>query len=200
MESSFFSSIRSSFASELSNAAKEHGYSLGKMHCFELVASFHCFNTDAALKASGLLDGPRYPAGSISVDEDAVRSRAAVLKINDPEAVDFFVDTLRSLHEDEFDELKSLANRLERNIKNVCSFDYYTGYQGSALLDEQDWRACGEIASREDFEDFLYCGSPYSTISVLATAYPDPSYGGCYTANPDAVMNIVAYIRDHLNE
>lgn len=189
--------LSKAFADELTNHVKSLGHGWKHMHSFELIAAFHGFKSAAALKASGLLESARYPDYGVNIDESFAADRASQLGI-DPESTAAAIQKLHELYDEEHIPSISLAKRLERDIAYNCEMDPQWGYVGAALLDEDDWRACGDIASSDGFVDYMYTANTYSAISVIATAYADPSYEGLYQANPDAVLNIVAFLKSQL--
>lgn len=191
---SYFISLKDYFADTVKDAVQESNLHICYGHCFELIAAFFGFNTYAALKANGVLSKDKYQ-NVPKVDLKKLTERASRLQISN-DVLDVVEDCLLSLHSDEKNPLISLTKRLSRNVKhnsylNDTSIDPI--FDGSVFLDEKDWKNCGDIASRNDFNDYLFTITPWPTIATIVAVH-NYSIDGFYQINPDSVLNIIKFL------
>ncbi|NMF89996.1 hypothetical protein [Aromatoleum petrolei] len=197
MENTYYPPLYKSLADELKSSANATGIKLGHQRSLELIAKFHGFNKYASLRENGLLSGLRYPVpAAIGIDWNAVKG--AISSYNDELTVDDegpICGILYELYCDECDPLRSLSKRLARRINVTCDFGSDNDYAGTVLLDYEDWKACGDIASLDAFVDGLYRLGPWPSIAAIAMSKPDRQYGGLYPVEPGSILNILAFLR-----
>lgn len=191
---SYFISLKDCFADTIQATVENSNLHIGRGHCFELISSFFGFNTYAALKANGFLSKDKYQYKP-PVDLNKLTERANRLQISDP-VLEIVENCLLSLHSDEQNHRISLSKRLARNVKHNCSL--YKAPRGpifdsSVFLDEEDWENCGDIASSNSFEDYLFTDMPWPTIAAIVSVHNNP-IDGFYPINPDPILNIIAFL------
>ncbi|WP_180114934.1 hypothetical protein [Acinetobacter sp. YH12063] len=191
---SYFISLKDFFANTVQDTVKDTSLHIGRGHCFELISAFFGFNTYAALKADGFLSKDKYQYQP-TIDVNKLSERANRLEISQL-VLDIVEDCLLSLHRDEQNHHISLSKRLARNVKYNCSL--YKGprgpiFDGSVFLDEEDWKNCGDIASSNKFEDYLFIDMPWPTIATIVSVHNNP-IDGFYPINPDPILNIIAFL------
>lgn len=160
-------------------------------YCVETVSRFFGFKSQAAHIASGGYDVDRI-IDMPSYDDQTLFELANRHGIADPE---FVSEMLERLVSEECDPRISLAKRLVRSVRENCEFSE-AGYVGSAILKPEDVDACGHSACEPEFVDFLFASSPFLSIQVFSHATVDRSLQGHCAVDPDAALNIAAYLHD----
>lgn len=194
-ELSYIQPIKVYFADTIQNKVSSSNLLIGRSHCFELIAAFFGFNTYAALKANGLLSRDKY-LYQPEIDLGKLSKRASHLEIPEP-TIKIVEDCLLSMHYDEQDHITSLSKRLARKVKYTATL--HKGYQkpifaSGVYLDEQDWENCGNVASSDEFEDYLYTYMPGPTIQFIVLAHRDANSDGYYEINVDPIVNIIEFL------
>jgi len=165
-------------------------------HAREIVARFFGFRTEAALRASGLLESDRI-AGPIVLDHTAAIERAVELtKLANDNLADAVEKSLRQLIDTLTSDATSLAVRL---VLNLCCLAEWLPeanvISGYALLTREDLMACGEIAARDDFHDLIFTSQPRPTIAYIAGSIDVVERtSGLHQVFPDAILNVAAFV------
>ncbi|WP_151745561.1 hypothetical protein [Acinetobacter calcoaceticus] len=191
---SYFISLKDYFVDTVKDAVQQSNLHICRGHCFELIAAFFGFNTYAALKVNGFLSKDKYQ-NEPTVDLKKLTERASSLQISN-DVLDVVEDCLMSLHSDEQNYLISLTKRLARNVKHnsyLSDTSIDPIFEGSVFLDEEDWKNCGDIASRNHFKDYLFTITPWPTIATIVAVH-NYSIDGFYQINPDSVLNIIEFL------
>lgn len=191
---SYFISLQDYFADTIQSAVKEFNLHIGRSHSFELVAAFFGFNTYSALRADSLLSKDKYQ-NEPNINLEKLIERATRLQISN-EVIEIVQDRLLALHYDEQDHFISLTKRLARNVKHNSYLNNTSLgpiFDSSVFLDEEDWQNCGDIASSDDFVDYQFAMTPWPTIASIVSIHNNP-VDGFYQINPDAVLNIIAFL------
>jgi hypothetical protein len=170
------------------------GLKLGRQHTIELIAA--CHNMDAAgLSLSGML-ASLDPVIPNAVPWEFVTRR--ILKTApemSAEQVAVIHSVLARLWDEESQPQLAFAKRLARIIATNCDFFEGEGYVGSVFLLEEDWLACGQIATRDDFLDGLAEQLPWPSIVPISQARPERLYDGFYQVEPGCILNVLAFLR-----
>lgn len=184
-----------SMSRELQFHAEQRDVAVGNGLAIETTSGFFGFKSHAALIADGTcfvdrLDGE-------TVDEDLAIERASTIGDGKlaPHA-EMLVEILRDLYDEELNEDTALAKRLVRSVLSNCEpcDDCGPTFTGSAVLKVQDIEACQEVCARDDFEDFGFKSYPFASGHAFATANPDSSLDGHCIVNPEAALNVAAFL------
>jgi hypothetical protein len=169
------------------------GIKLGRQHSMEIIAA--CFGK----QSSSLIIDDRLVAETpeipLDIPWDFVEERLIKTEPNlSNEQIEGILAIIDKIWAEEFDSDIGLAKRLARNITTNCYYHGGIEYSSSVLLTEQDWVAAGNVACRDNFQDFMAESLPWPSIMPISMAKPEKLYEDRYQMEPGCILNIMAFL------
>ncbi|SFP50367.1 hypothetical protein SAMN05216567_106425 [Variovorax sp. OK605] len=179
------------YSAHVAGRAEDVGVPVVYSHAQEVVSAGGGAKSYAAIKTGGHPAATSMPSG---YDAEQSEKRVSICANLDRSQKEELLRISEAVFEDGENPNTALAWLLAEHLVNDCEQHPSEGFVGSVLLTEELVQRAGEVASSDEFSDFLYESLPWPSIAPLAYAKPDKSIDGHCMVEPGAVLNVIAYL------